>query len=91
MAIKITAEKRERIGEFSKGVQFSISHCDGYIANETVSHITREEQSELKGKGFQQCYYVGIFYYITCESGATYLHDALLRDAKNIKVAENGF
>lgn len=86
MAVTMTTEKREKINEFCAGVQFSILHCDGHIAHETVSHITRCEERELKGRGFNQYYATSIYYLITCESCASYTLNEL-REAKLIKVA----
>lgn len=64
------------VHNISIGYQFSITHCDGFIAKEKVSKIIHEktETREEKGVGAQGYVAVGFYenYFFVCESCAVY-------------------
>ena len=74
-----TNQKIKAAKKLKKGHKFSITHCDGVVVNEVVSHIKieREENEHhtyhpTTNSIHHTCTLVKHYVFVVCESGAVY-------------------
>jgi len=70
MVINDKSENLLSNGTFSKGDNFQITHCDGYVANEKIDYIVRHVWDEFQL--ITHVYRQKKMDVIVCESGACY-------------------
>ena len=80
-----TSKKIELANKMNKGDKFQITHCDGVLINEVVSHISIErELKEVnvyhhhKNTIINTYNEVKRYVFIVCESGAVYEPNEIL-------------
>ena len=74
-----TSEKIQLANKINKGDKFQVTHCDGAIVNEVVSHISIERETKevnvyhhYKNTIIRTYNEVKRYVFVVCESGAVY-------------------
>lgn len=74
-----TSEKIQLANKMKKGDKFQVTHCDGLLVNEVVSHISIERETKevnvyhhYKNTIIRTYNEVKRYVFVVCESGAVY-------------------